>query len=534
MGARFTEPHYFAERPWVEYVFIFCATLSQLFNLSITNTPLVQLNIVTEHYGASEAQKTWYQAAFSMSLGALILVSGRIGDVYGLKRMVMGGYAWATLWTVLLGASYWVPNINFYIICRAMQGAGLAFVVPNLMGIVGRVYPAGSRRKNIVMSLVGACAPIGGGFGVLFSGLISLETKYFNVAYFATVIALIIGMVLSWFSVPHVELPANHAKEVDWIGCSLGVSALVLFNFVWNQAPFVEWSNGYIIALLIVSVACFVVFFWYEAHIPERPLIPRSLFKSAKLSMVLLATLLGWGSFGILIFHYFQFVLNFRHYNPLEAGAAHSIVIFFGAVAAISCGMVIHFVPIYVILAVSMACFCAADILLAVMPVDQSYFQISMGVWIIGVFGMDWSFPAGSIVMSDGLPPEAQGIAGSLLNTVVNYGNSLFLGISGTIEKEIQGSELDKLRATMYFAIGLSATAFLITTTYTLVSMLRKKPEKPVDEANVEHIPIEKKDEEASISGSGSGSGEIGDEQRDDTVVQYYPVREPEEEIHFT
>lgn len=531
MGARFTEPHYFAERPWLEYVFIFCATLSQLFNLSITNTPLVQLNVITEHYGANESQKTWYQAAFSMSLGALILVSGRIGDVYGLKRMVMGGYAWATLWTVLLGISYWVPSVNFYIICRAMQGAGLAFVVPNLMGIVGRVYPAGSRRKNLVMSLVGACAPIGGGFGVLFSGLITLETKYFNVAYFATVAALLIGMVLSWISVPHVELPATHAREVDWIGCGLAVSGLVLLNFTWNQAPFVGWKNGYIIALLVLSLVCFGVFFWYEAHIPKQPLIPRSLFRSPKLSLVLLATLLGWGSFGILIFHYFQFVQNFRHYNPLEAGAAHSIVIFFGAVAAVSCGLVIHFVPIFYILVVSMACFCAADILLAVMPVHQSYFQLSMAVWIIGVFGMDWSFPAGSIVMSDGLPPEAQGIAGSLLNTVVNYGNSLFLGISSTIETQVPGSDLEKLRATMYFAIGLSGAALCITVAYSLVSAMRKKPVKSAERAEIEHVVVEEKEDEASASESNSDieGGGVSEQPRDDTIVESYAIPDTEQ-----
>lgn len=72
--------------------------------------------------------------------------------------------------------------------------------------------------------------------------------------------------------------------------------------------------------------------------------------------------------------------------------------------------------------------------MLSIMPVDQSYFQISMGQMFLLAWGMDLSYPAAALILSDFLPLHHQGMAGSLVSTVVNYSVSLFLGIASTVE----------------------------------------------------------------------------------------------------
>lgn len=108
---------------------------------------------------------------------------------------------------------------------------------------------------------------------------------------------------------------------------------------------------------------------------------------------------------------------------------------------------------------------------LAVMPEQQSFFKISLGQMIILCWALDMSFPVASIILSDYLPLELQGMAGSLVSTVINYSISLFLGISSTVEVEIHkktDNTFQSYRAGIYFGVGVAvlgiffSIAFLI------------------------------------------------------------------------
>lgn len=418
------------------------------------------------------------------------MVSGRIGDVFGLKGTAMCGYAWATAWTILTGASYWVGNVEFYIICRALQGAGLAFVLPNLMGIVGRIYQPGTHRKNMVFALIGMGAPLGGACGVLFSGIITEETSYFCWTYFAAAIAMGIAMGLAWWSVPRIHLESRSKKDVDWAGCALSVVGLVLLDFTVNQAPLVGWKTPYVIALLVVSVVVLIIFALYEIYLPKFPLIPAELITSPRLLLLLLGKSMAWGSYGVLFFHYFTFLQDFRGYNPLEMGASQAHALLFGCLAAIACGYAIRHVPIHFVLIFSMACFLGSCIMQAVTPVDQTYWALTFPTWILSTISTDTSFPSGSIILSEHLPYEYQGMAGSLINTIVNYSNSFFLGLSTVVEVEVQKrypqEKLKSFRAALYFGIGLAGTALILTIIFTAlewkdgkVFRLRPQPQEP-------------------------------------------------------
>lgn len=478
VSTRFTNADYFSSNPWLEYVFVLSGFLAQVLTLANTTSPLVQLSAITDHYGASPLERNWFQASFSLSTGSLILMSGRIGDVFGLKKTALYGYLWSSIWTILVGVSYFTKNIKFYILCRAFQGSGIAFVLPNLMGIAGRIYQPGIHRKNMVFSLIGMGAPLGGVTGTLFSGLITVETRYFCWTYFAAAIAMIIAMLLTWWSVPDVPLLSDHVKSVDWIGCGLCISGLVLLDFTVNHAPVAGWNTPYVIALLVVSVLLLAIFVWYEVHIPKFPLIPASLMRSPRILLILTLKSLAWGSFGILYFHYFTFLMDFRGYNPLEAGASQAHALFFGSLAAVAVGYAIRHVPIHILLLLSMACFLGASIMQTFTPVHQTYWAMTFPTWILSTTSTDLSFPSGAIILSENLPHECQGMAGSLINTVVNYSNSFFLGLATTIENECgklwPDDKLRSWRAAMYFSVALAGAAFILAALLTIIDMWRR------------------------------------------------------------
>ncbi|CCD24844.1 borate transporter NDAI_0E00280 [Naumovozyma dairenensis CBS 421] len=479
--SKWQNPDYFQNK-WQEYLFIFSCMMSQLLNQAATPQTLSIMNIITDSFKSEGGKETWLIASFPLVSGSFILISGRIGDIYGLKKTLIGGYLFFIIWSLISGFTDYSHNDIFFIISRAFQGLGIAFILPNVMGIVGNIYKPDTQRKNIVISMIGASAPIGAFMGSLFAGLIGTENpKQWPWAFYAFAIASAINLAISIYSIPN-NIPTNiHGFAMDWIGSIMAVIGLILLNFVWNQGPIVGWQKAYIIVLLIISIIALVLFFTYEIKYAKSPILPVEVTKNRHIIMILAALFLGWGSFGIFSFYYFSFLLNLRHYSALWAGTTYFMFAIWGTVAAVIVGAFIKRISASVILFFSMIAFNIGLIMLSVTPVDQTYFRMNLGTMIILSFGMDMSFPAAAIILSDGLTMQYQGMAGSLANTMVNYSMSLCLGMGTTVERQINksGKEILKgYRAAEYLGVGLAGLGIVISGIYMAEVLWAKRKER--------------------------------------------------------
>lgn len=132
------------------------------------------------------------------------------------------------------------------------------------------------------------------------------------------------------------------------------------------------------------------------------------------------------------------------------------------------------------LMVISMTAFCVGSILLATAPVDQIYWAQTFVAALVTPWGMDMSFPAATILLSNALPRKHQGAAASLVNTVVNYSISIALGMAGTIEVHVNGGGktpaelLSGYRGALYFGIGLSGLGILIACAFVLHGKVRK------------------------------------------------------------
>lgn len=130
---------------------------------------------------------------------------------------------------------------------------------------------------------------------------------------------------------------------------------------------------------------------------------------------------------------------------------------------------------------ISMLAFLTGSILVATMPVHQIYWAQSFLVTLIIPWGMDMSFPAGTLIMSNAVARKHQGMAASLVNTVVNYSISIGVGIAGTVETHVNnggqtvGDELAGYRGAMYLGIGLSALGVLTSVLFLMKMRLRER-----------------------------------------------------------
>jgi hypothetical protein len=148
--------------PRREFLFVGLLCSAQFVTqVGLLNT-LNILHIIGSDLGITDpGVLSWLIAGYSLTVGTFILLSGRCGDLFGYKIMVVIGYAWFGIWNVIAGCSVYAPGNGgqvLFIFARVLSGIGPAILLPNALGLLGATYEEG-RKKDMVFSLFGACAP---------------------------------------------------------------------------------------------------------------------------------------------------------------------------------------------------------------------------------------------------------------------------------------------------------------------------------------------------------------------------------------
>lgn len=203
------------------------------------------------------------------------------------------------------------------------------------------------------------------------------------------------------------------------------------------------------------------LFFWIETRVARNPLLPLDVFTSSN-GFVLACVACGWGSFGIWVFYIWQILQELRGASPLLISAYLSPLALSGIVAAVSTGALLHKVRPATIMIIALCAFMTSSILTATLPPHQIYWAQIFVTTLIAPFGMDMSFPSATLVISDSVAKRHQGVAASLVNTVVNYSISMGLGFAGTVEVNVNRGgttphdQLLGYRGALYMGIGLA------------------------------------------------------------------------------
>ncbi|KAI0435807.1 major facilitator superfamily transporter [Xylaria telfairii] len=466
-----------------EVLVVFVVCMSQFCTQAAFSETLVLLRTIGESFGfassnPSIAQLSWLVAGFALTVGTFVLISGRLGDIFGYKRMLLIGYGWFAVWSVVVGLSVFSNHV-LIIFARVFQGIGPGICLPNALAILGAVYPPGP-KKAMIFAFFGAMAPVGAIVGAAVGS--SLAIVWWPWAFWTMGIWLAIVTVLGLAVIP--DLPRTDsmsapttdsiwrtlAEELDLPGAATGVASLVLFNFAWNQAPIVGWSSAQTIVSLILSLLLFVLFVYIELKV-SKPLLPLHVI-NGNMAFILVALGCGWAAFGIWILYLVQILQEIRHLSPLQTVAYLVPLAVAGFIASIFTGLLLGPLqtkpPVLMILA--LASFTIGTALIATVPPDQIYWGQIFVSTIIMPFGMDMSFPAATLILSDAVDKEHQGIAASLVNTVVNYSISLGVGFAGTVEVHVNhGDKLAGYRGGLYLGTSVAALGLVISLIFSIV-----------------------------------------------------------------
>ncbi|PCG91555.1 Major facilitator superfamily domain, general substrate transporter [Penicillium occitanis (nom. inval.)] len=415
---------------------------------------------IEDQIGASGAEVAWIAASYPMSQGAFVLIGGRFGDVYGHKNVLLAGATWWVVWSLVTGFCHSVVTVSLF---RGLTGIGAAFITPNAVALLAHTFPPG-RLRNIAMGLFGAMAPLGAAGGGAIAALLVQLTPWKWMFFFFAILGFSVFSLVFWM-VPNAP-PSDKGGTIDWVGAYLGVGGLILFNFVWNQAPIVGWQNPYEYILLLISILHFCAFAIWEARIAQSPILPFDIWTAPSVLPLIIVVFLSFMSFGVVSWYTFEWNINIRGYSILSAAAAVQPLTVGGAFAAFTASWLIPRLSAQYILAIGAGAVGISNLLLATMPAQQIYWQTEFWVVATVAFSPDFIFTASQIVASNSVSRDKQGIAGSLVGTLMTYGMSTGLGFGGTVEAYTNHDGTHLLRGyrnALYLGIGFAGLSLVLS-----------------------------------------------------------------------
>ncbi|KAI4132386.1 MAG: hypothetical protein LQ338_000734 [Usnochroma carphineum] len=450
--------------PLQEAIFIFIIGASQLFTVGgLGNTAYSVQQIGRALNVTSNGQLSWFLAAYSLSGGVFVLVTGRLGDHFGHKYVFVFGWIWMAIWSLVTGFAHSLVLFDF---ARAMTGIGAGALVPNSFALLARAFPPLSVKKNMAFAFLGFCAPSGYIFGGLIGAGFAENVTWRWGFWFWAIGTLFLG-IMSQVIIPHKigsPVPGLSFRQFDYIGTILGVTGLVLFAFAWNQASVVGWQQAYIYVLLIIGVILIVAFTFSQSRVPA-PVLPNSLWTRKGFTPVVTAMAFGWMSFGIFLYYTTVYILMIHHKLPLTAVAQMVPLVIGGFFATMSVGIFIPKVPAQYIFGVSLFSFFIGNFLMSFANHSNVYWAFIFPACLLVVGGPDLSFASAGILISNAVTEEEQGVAGSFISTVVQYSISIGLGIAATVEGHVNKGGSDVAlgyRGAYWLGIGFAAVGFFI------------------------------------------------------------------------
>jgi MFS family permease len=465
---------------WAELAFVFSILMSQVLTEYFVSGFNVIIPTLIKVLNIPQAESVWPASAFSLVIASTLLVFGRFADMYGGFVVFISGLAWLAVWSLIAGFSINPLMLDF---CRALQGLGAAAYLPAGVMLLGSMYRPGP-RKNLVFSLYGTCAVIGFFFGIFFAGVVG---QYLHWGWYFWIGAAFTATttVTSYFAIPSdsTEMRKNGVK-MDWAGAALIVSGLVLVVFAITDSSHAPngWKTPYVPTLLVVGVLLLGGAVYVEGWVAEMPLLPPDIFAVKSMAAVNIGLLFSYGVLGIYLLYGTQYFQNIMGATPLQVVAWYVPMILGGLTLSTIGGFVLHLVPGRALLIFSGFGWIGASLLLALVPVGGNYWAYIFPAMIFATMGIDITFNIATIFITTQLPSERQGLGGGLINSVLQLGVALCLGLTDIIQSgtvPYQGLR-QSYKNTFWFGVAAGTASLLLMVLF--VNIPKAKSDLTADE----------------------------------------------------
>jgi EmrB/QacA subfamily drug resistance transporter len=441
--------HLSSRTRWLALVILCVGDLMIVVDTTVVN---VALPSIRNDLGFSQSSLAWVVNAYLLTFGGFLLLAGRLGDLFGHKRLFLFGTAAFTVASLVCGVS---TTKGMLIVARAVQGLGGAVVSAVAFSLIVVLFTEPAERAK-AMGVFGFVMSGGGSIGVLAGGVLTDLAGW----HWVFLINLPIGIVVTIAGLRLLPLMHTGAEKtrLDIPGALAITGAMVLAVYAIVNGNANGWTSAQTLGLLAAAVITGAAFVAWESRV-KAPLMPLGIFRHRNLSVANVVGMLWAASMFALFFLsalYLQLVL---HYSPLQVGLAFlpGNIIMMAFSLGVSAKLVMRY-GFRKPLAFGLGIAALALLWFARVPVHGHFLpDILPAMILIGIGGGLAFNPVLMAAMSD-VEPQDAGLASGIANTAFMMGGALGLAVLASAASARTGHPITAASLTsgyhLAFAIG--------------------------------------------------------------------------------
>ncbi|WGY69153.1 DHA2 family efflux MFS transporter permease subunit [Burkholderia cepacia] len=412
------------EKRWYALIVLCLGVLMIVLDSTIVNVALPSIS-TDLHF--TETALVWVVNAYLLTFGGCLLLGGRLGDLYGQRRMFLAGLVVFTLASLACGLA---QSQTMLIAARAVQGLGGAVVSAVSLSLIMNLFTEPGERAR-AMGVYGFVCAGGGSIGVLLGGLLTSSLSW----HWIFLVNLPIGIAVYAMSaalLPRMRAPAGTAR-LDVAGAITVTAALMLAVYGIVGGNEAGWLSTRTVALIGTAAVLLALFIAIEAR-TAHPLMPLSLFAARNVALANVIAVLWAAAMFAWFFLSALYMQRVLQYGPLQVGLA-----FLPAnliMAAFSLGLSARIVMRFGIrgpIAAGLLTAACGLALFSRAPVDGGFvWHVLPGMTLLGI-GAGVAFNPLLLAAMNDVDPAESGLASGIVNTAFMMGGALGLAVLASL-----------------------------------------------------------------------------------------------------
>lgn len=396
-------------------------TFMTALNNSVVNTILP---VIQADFHADVAAIGWVVVLYLLVVSGLLLSFGRLGDLYGYKRVTLTGFTVFVLGSALCGVSTSAISL---VIFRAVQGLGAAMVMANSPAILTRNFPP--QQRGQVLGLQGTMTYLGLTVGPSLGGWLASYASWRSV-FFLNVPVGLLAFLISLKFIPSDEA-GRQAEPFDVTGAVAFIGGLIALLLGLNQGHAWGWGSAKLIAVLGFALVTLLIFVSLEKR-SNHPMLDLHLFSSRQFTSAVVSAMFNYIALYIILYLMPYYLIQGRGMDTASAGLLLTAQPLVMAIAAPLSGTLSDRIGTRLPASAGMAIMAAGLLMLSQLGSLSTPLAIALGLAVTGLGTGVFVSPNNSALMGSA-PGNRQGIAAGMLATARNVGMVLGVGIASAI-----------------------------------------------------------------------------------------------------
>jgi EmrB/QacA subfamily drug resistance transporter len=422
-GAAEAPPEPSSTKRWWILAVVALAQLMVVLDATIVN---IALPSAQADLGFSDGNRQWIVTAYALAFASLLLLGGRIADLFGRKPAFLIGVVGFAAVSALGGAA---TNFEMLVTARALQGAFGALLAPAALSLLNTTFTDAKERAK-AFSVYGAIAGAGGAVGLLLGGILTDALDWRWTLYVNVVIA-VIAFAGGWLLLNNHRDAAN--SKLDVPGTILVAAGLFAVVYGFSNAETHDWSAPETWGFLIAGGVLLMAFTWWQTK-ASHPLLPLRILLDRNRAASFFAVLIsGAGMFGVFLFltYYLQLNLGF---SPTKTGVAFlPMVAALMVMAQLGTTVLVPRIGPKAVVPLGFAVSVAGMAWLTGIGTDSDYLTAVLPQLIIIGLGLGLVIPAAMQLATGGVAAEDAGVASATVNAMQQVGGSIGTALLNTL-----------------------------------------------------------------------------------------------------